>query len=90
MKRNGQKSVWQLQEAKNRLSELVERARTVGAQTITRHGKPVVVVVSQEAFAMLKPAKKRSLVELLRACPAPLSVLNLKRNPEKVRSIRLG
>lgn len=38
-------SVWQLQAAKNRLSELVDAAMAHGAQIITRHGKPVVKVV---------------------------------------------
>jgi len=36
---------WQLQEAKNRLSEVVHAAETVGPQTITRHGKAVVIMV---------------------------------------------
>ncbi len=38
-------SVWQLQAAKNRLSELVDAAIEGGAQIITRHGRPVVKVV---------------------------------------------
>ncbi len=37
--------MWQLQTAKNRLSELVDAAVANGAQIITRHGKPVVKVV---------------------------------------------
>jgi antitoxin (DNA-binding transcriptional repressor) of toxin-antitoxin stability system len=36
--------VWQLQEAKNRLSEVVHAAETIGPQTITRHGKAVVIM----------------------------------------------
>ncbi len=36
--------LWPLQEAKNRLSELIQRAETEGPQTITRHGTPVAVV----------------------------------------------
>ena len=39
-------SVWQLQTAKNRLSELVDAAVQNGVQVITRHGKPVVKVVA--------------------------------------------
>lgn len=38
---------WQLQEAKNRLSEVVDLAIEQGPQTVTRHGKEVVVVVSK-------------------------------------------
>lgn len=39
-------SVWQVQEAKNRFSELIEQAIKDGPQTVTRHGKPVVTVSS--------------------------------------------
>ena len=60
-------SVWQLQEAKSRLSELVDSARREGAQVITRHGKPVAVVMSAEAYSELRPRKK--LVDVLRECP---------------------
>lgn len=38
-------STWPLQEAKNRLSAVVQAAERDGPQTITRHGVPVVVVV---------------------------------------------
>lgn len=37
---------WQVQEAKNRFSELIELARTQGDQLVTRHGKPVAMVVA--------------------------------------------
>ncbi len=67
------KSEWQLQEAKNSLSEVVNRALTEGVQTITRHGKPVVVVLSEAEFLKLAPKKKErtgaDLVKLLQACP---------------------
>jgi antitoxin Phd len=65
------KSEWQLQEAKNSLSEVVNRALTEGVQTITRHGKPVVVVLSQEEFRKLAPEKEKEfdLLEHLLACP---------------------
>jgi prevent-host-death family protein len=41
---------WQLQEAKQRFSEVVRRALTEGPQWVTRHGRRVVVVVSAEEF----------------------------------------
>ena len=37
-------ALWQVQEAKARLSEVIEKARTEGPQTITRHGAERVVV----------------------------------------------
>jgi antitoxin Phd len=44
---------WQVQEAKTRLSELIERARTDGPQTITRHGTERAVVLSVEDYGRL-------------------------------------
>jgi prevent-host-death family protein len=78
-------SVWQLQEAKSHLSELVENAIHKGAQTITRHGRPVVVVVSAESFASLQP--RRKIVDVLRECPEPGLVV--ERLDDKPRSLAL-
>ena len=44
---------WQLQDAKNRFSELVRRAQAEGPQTVTVHGKPAAVVLSPAAYAAL-------------------------------------
>ena len=44
---------WQLQDAKNQLSELVRRACEEGPQTVTVHGKPAAVVLSADAYAAL-------------------------------------
>jgi prevent-host-death family protein len=41
---------WQLQEAKNRLSELVRKAREEGPQTITVRGEDAVVVVEAKEY----------------------------------------
>jgi prevent-host-death family protein len=43
-------AVWQVQEAKARLSEVIARARNEGPQTITRHGREQAVVVSVEDY----------------------------------------
>jgi prevent-host-death family protein len=58
---------WQLQQAKARMSELVKRAQ-LAPQSITLHGKPVAVVVSQATFDALSQAKG-SLVDFMRASP---------------------
>ena len=44
---------WQVHEAKTRLSEVIERARTEGPQTITRHGAERAVVISIEEYRVL-------------------------------------
>jgi prevent-host-death family protein len=42
---------WQEQEAKQKFSELVQRAVDEGPQTVTRHGREVVVVLAATEFA---------------------------------------
>ncbi len=55
---------WSIAEAKARFSELIERARTEGPQSVSRHGKPCVVVVSAPDWARhAEPV--RSLVDVL-------------------------
>lgn len=41
---------WPLQDAKNRLSELVRRAREKGPQVITVHGRETAIVVSAREY----------------------------------------
>ncbi len=58
-------STWQVQDAKSHFSELIERARTEGPQTITRHGTERAVILSIEdyrALAALKPDFKAHLL----------------------------
>ena len=44
---------WQVQEAKQRFSELVQRALDDGPQVVTRHGKDAVVVVAADEYRRL-------------------------------------
>ena len=44
---------WQLQDAKTRLSELIEDAHTKGAQIITRHGAERAVILSMAEYRAL-------------------------------------
>lgn len=44
------KTQWQLQEAKARLSQLVEQAQQGPPQIITRRGEPAAVVLSPAAY----------------------------------------
>lgn len=45
--------IWQLQEAKQKFSELVRRAMKEGPQTVTRHGEEAVIVISASEFRRL-------------------------------------
>jgi antitoxin Phd len=46
-------AIWQVQQAKTRFSEVIERARAEGPQTITRHGAERAVVISIEDYRAL-------------------------------------
>ena len=58
---------WQLQKAKNQLSTVVNLALTNKPQTITRHGRPVVVVVAVEQYE--RETRREKLSNVLRECP---------------------
>jgi prevent-host-death family protein len=60
---------WQLQEAKNRFSEVVQRACTEGPQVVTLRGRRKAVVLSAEAFDELT-AEHCSIVDKLLSGPA--------------------
>lgn len=80
------KSIWQLQEAKNQLSLVVEHALTKGPQTITRHGEPVVVVVAAKDF--VRPRRKRkSILELFE--PVRGTNLKIERLRDFPREVKL-
>ncbi len=65
---------WQLQEAKQRFSELVRRAERDGPQVITRHGEEVVVVVPAEEYRRMseRGEKKMDFKEFLMSAPEGL------------------
>jgi prevent-host-death family protein len=79
--------LWQLQDAKQRFSQLVRLAVSEGPQTVTRHGQAVAVVVSAEEYERLtKP--KLSFKEYLRSLP-DMSELDLTRQKDYPREIEL-
>jgi antitoxin Phd len=75
-------SQWRLYDAKNRLSEVVNLALTVGPQHIRRN-KDEVVVISLETFETLT-GKKLSFIDYLLNGPA-LEGLDLERDRSQGR-----
>ncbi len=62
---------WSVQDAKNQFSAVVEAARRA-PQTVTKHGKPAVVVVDADDYERLRKivkAKAPSFKDLLLAIP---------------------
>ncbi|HZR00268.1 MAG TPA: type II toxin-antitoxin system Phd/YefM family antitoxin [Chloroflexota bacterium] len=78
---------WQVQEAKQRFSELVRRALDEGPQVVSRRGEDVVVVLAKSEFDRLK-ATKPGFKQFLLEGP-DLSVLDLTRSDELPRDVEL-
>jgi len=78
---------WQVQEAKQRFSELVERAVTEGPQIVTKHGRPTVAVVEIGVFRRLHGVPT-DFKEFLMTMP-PLDDLELERSDDLGREIEL-
>lgn len=72
-------TVWQLQDAKNKLSEVVERALRDGPQLITRRGEKTVIVMSYEEYMQMKKSQSK-LSEFFRASPLTKVDLDLRRD----------
>jgi len=80
-------NVWQMQEAKARLSEVVKRAESEGPQDITLHGQSVAVVVSRRTFERLS-GSDQSLVEFMRRSPLyAMDEISFERNASLTRGI---
>lgn len=82
------KSVWQLQEAKSRLSELVRAAQDAGPQEITVRGAAAVVVISKAEFERLGRPKPR-FVDFIRQSPLSGIDLELQRERTPARDVDL-
>ena len=80
---------WQLQEAKNRLSEVVRKASEEGPQVITLRGDDAVVVVAADEYVRLTRRPKGSLVDFFRQSPLGGLALNLARSRDTGRPVKL-
>jgi prevent-host-death family protein len=76
--------VWQLQEAKNKFSEVVEEAITHGPQVITKRGVEAVIVLSYTQYRTLL-AKQQKLSTFFRESPLVGADLDLTRDKSGLR-----
>jgi prevent-host-death family protein len=82
------RTAWTVAEAKAHFSEVMEQAETSGPQTITRHGKNAVVVVSAQEWER-KTRRKGSFAEFLWNSPLRGSGLVIERANDAPRKIDL-
>ena len=80
-------AVWQVQEAKTRLSELIEESYHQGPQIITRHGAERAVILSITEYRALT-AHRPNLKEYLLGGPKVDSFV-IKRRRDTGRKINL-
>lgn len=79
---------WQLQEAKNKFSKLVEKAQHEGPQIVTKHGKESVVILSIEEYKkFIKP--KSNFFQFIQASPLSRTLINIDRDKSSGRNIEL-
>lgn len=76
--------IWQLQEAKNRLSEVIDLAVKKGPQVITRHGKETAVVLSTDDYRRLI-VSQGTLADFFLNSPLAGSDLDLERDRSPLR-----
>lgn len=79
---------WQLQEAKNKFSKLVEKAQNEGPQYVTKHGKKSVVVLSVEEYKkIVRP--KSNLFQFIQTSPLSKILISIERDKSLGRDIEL-
>ncbi|NPV87894.1 MAG: type II toxin-antitoxin system Phd/YefM family antitoxin [Anaerolineae bacterium] len=81
-------NIWQLQEAKARFSELVERSLHNGVQIVTRRGKKVAVILPYEEYRRLT-APHSNLAQFLLNSPLAGSELSVERDKSLPREVDL-
>jgi len=75
--------IWQLQEAKNKFSEVVEEALNHGPQLITKRGVEAVVVLSYAEYRQITATQKK-LSDFFRESPLVEVELDLERDTRKI------
>ena len=73
---------WTVAQAKVKFSEVIDKARTLGPQTITRNGRKAAVVVAADEWER-KNRRKGNLAEFFASSP-------LRRSGLKIAPLRGG
>jgi prevent-host-death family protein len=79
-------NIWQLQDAKSKFSQLVEKAMHNKPQFVTKHGNNAVVILSFEEYKkIIKP--KKDLISFFRCSPFldfELEIIRVKDFPRDI------
>jgi prevent-host-death family protein len=83
-----QKYNWTIAQAKAKFSEVIDKARSNGPQTITRNGRTAAVIVDADEWER-KTRRRGNLAEFFASSPLRGSGLELKRVAGKLRAPNL-
>ena len=75
---------WQLQDAKAKFSEVVDRAMREGPQVVTRRGRDAVVIIDAAEFERLT-SRKRDILAVLMS--GPDDELDLPERQQRMRDV---
>jgi hypothetical protein len=81
------KGPWQFQDAKAKLSEVLNRVDKNGSQVIIRNKKHFIIL-NEEAYQDFIGAR-RSIMDVFLRCPHPDIELDLSRSKESLRDLEL-
>jgi prevent-host-death family protein len=79
---------WTVSQAKAKFSEVIDKARSLGPQTITRNGRKAAVVVAADEWER-KARRKGNLAEFFASSPLRRSGLRIDRLRGGVRKAGL-
>lgn len=80
--------IWTVAQAKAKLSEVIEHARTRGPQIITRNGRRTAIVVGVEEWER-RMQRGGSLADFFKASPLHGSGLKVRRSKDRLRNSEL-
>ena len=79
---------WTVAQAKAKFSEVIDKARSLGPQTITRNGRKAAVIVAADEWQR-KTRRKGNLAEFFASSPLRRSGLKIDRLRGRVRKAGL-
>ena len=79
---------WTVAQAKAKLSEIIDKARSLGPQTITRNGRKAAVIVAADEWER-KSRRKGNMAEFFASSPLRRSGLKIDRLRGGVRKAGL-
>jgi prevent-host-death family protein len=80
---------WQVQEAKQRFSEVLRAAEAGEPQIVTKHGEEVAVIIDIAQYRRLR-GESVSLMDYLRADPVATTDFEIDRRQDRPREIDLA